>query len=159
MLLIVCSNSEIIILERFFFFFQVAKNTSYWPSVRHLKNIVQLPSVHNVQKVLGQYYVCFQKHFTIQILPVRPVYTCTQLMHALSVDIMGISSPDQFLPNYITHRTAVSILPCKACFPKRLYFDRKKGIRKEMGSYPPTPTTPFSLNTSLMLLGLWIRDI
>lgn len=39
MLLIVCSNSEIIILERFFFFFQVAKNTSYWPSVRHLKNI------------------------------------------------------------------------------------------------------------------------
>lgn len=122
-----------------FFFFQVAKNTSYWPSVRHLKNIAQLPSVHNVQKVLGQYYVCFKKHFTIQILPVRPVYTCTQLMHALSVDIMGISSPDQFLLNYITHHTAVSILPCKACFPKRLYFYRKKGIRKEMGFLSPNP--------------------
>jgi len=48
--------------------------------------------------------------------------------------------------------------PVKLAFQKDCTFTGRRVLGKKWASYPPTPTTPFSLNTSLMLLGLWIRD-
>lgn len=64
-----------------------------------------------------------------------------------------------FRQSHCTSHITVTILPCKACLPQRLYFNSKKG-RKEMGYLWPTPASlPFSQNTSLMFVSLRIRDI